>query len=155
MSLTNLDICELFDEALAQGQEVICRVSSGSMHPTFQIGDILIVDSQKPLVGDVAVFREAEQWVTHRVIACEAEGLLLRGDAMPQGQSHFVKHSDVIGRVISKQRDATSWLIWLGRWAVRVVPRPVRQRLPTLLRLRLRSRMSMNQAKARGYRKWP
>jgi signal peptidase I len=119
----------LFLEALQKGQQVKCRVYSGSMRPTFQIGDLLTVDSCQPKVGEVAVYTLNSHWVTHRVIKIQKESFLLKGDAFQPGGEEEIHESRVIGRVVEHQRDLRARQINILRKALKRCPQSLRSLL--------------------------
>ncbi|MBT6433933.1 MAG: hypothetical protein HOK97_08520 [Deltaproteobacteria bacterium] len=120
-------------QALQKGQQVRCRVSSGSMRPTFDIGDLLIVDGQRPGVGDVALFLLESHWVTHRVIEINDGVFHLRGDALYATNGEEIEESQIIGRVISHHRDRRAYQIRLFQQLLRQCPTEVRKALGLIL----------------------
>ena len=138
----------LFRDALKKGQEVSCRVYSGSMMPTYLPGDLLIVDGEKPALGEVAVALIDSQWVTHRVIAIKNETFVLKGDIFDTNQTEFVQIENIIGRVVHHRRDATSHKIRLLRRLYKLIPRrflrATSNLLPTQLKKSLRHQSLQN-----------
>jgi len=56
-------------------------VISGSMLPTLQIGDILIIrDQESYQVNDIVTFRGETKLITHRVVAIENNEYVTKGD---------------------------------------------------------------------------
>ena len=123
----------LMREALQKGQEVQCRVYSGSMRPAFKIGDLLVVDGKLPQVGEVAVYVHGEYWVTHRVIKVERETFFLRGDAIEGDSLEEIPKSQIIGRVVEHRRDRRAREITAFRWALRLFPNILKKPLKRLL----------------------
>ena len=119
----------LFLEALQKGQQVKCRVYSGSMRPTFQVGDLLTVDGCQPKVGEVAVHTLDSHWVTHRVMAIQNDCFILKGDARQAGEEEEIHESRIIGRVVAHQRDFRARQIVLLRKALKKCPQPLRSLL--------------------------
>ncbi len=79
-------------------------VSSGSMAPTMQPGDLLVVTPPPPTMapGTVVTFRlpgvESERLVTHRVVAVEADGsVVTKGDGNRSQDSAPVPHDAIVG----------------------------------------------------------
>lgn len=74
------------------------------MSPILMPSDRLLVDPspEKLQVGDIAVFREGDSWMAHRVIVVGARGIV----AMQDSQEHYdpaVGWDMVLGRVISAE----------------------------------------------------
>ncbi len=92
-----------------------------SMNPTLKAGDGLSVipyGNRKIHVGDVVVFREPEgkNNIVHRVVAVESQGIITRGDNNINIDSWVLLPYDIIGRVISAQRENRSVTIHGGAW---------------------------------------
>ena len=120
-------------DALKKGQTIRCRVTSGSMRPTFDAGDILTVQAGIPRVGDIALIRLNDDWVSHRVVDIISETFYLRGDANQTGRiTEAVAADDILGVVKYWERDAfarrrrTILTLW------QLVPKPVRKALKKL-----------------------
>lgn len=59
-------------------------VVSGSMEPAIHVNDLLIVresDKEMVAVGDVIVYQEDGMLISHRVVDCQEDRLVTRGDA--------------------------------------------------------------------------
>jgi signal peptidase I len=111
-------------------------VLSGSMEPTIGTGDVLVVDSIRPLdarIGDIVTFRSPEdpsRQITHRVIKMRAAGnvvyVVTRGDANTGVERWSVPASGTIGRAqyrIPKLGYVTNRLgSRFGRFAFLVLP---------------------------------
>lgn len=79
-------------------------VTGGSMAPSLQVGDIVLVEDVAPEdvgIGDVVTFTSRSGgWVTHRVIAEDDDGSWeTRGDANSVTDPHPVTAADLVGRV--------------------------------------------------------
>ena len=78
-------------------------VASGSMSPSIEPGDLVIVVPGAPKLGDVAVYRSGHGLVVHRVVGyvdCGAEKCLVtKGDANPVPDPEPVPPDRVVGRV--------------------------------------------------------
>jgi signal peptidase len=56
-------------------------VVTGSMEPTVNVGDILIIREQPDYaVGDIVTYRSGVSLVTHRIVAKQGDLLITRGD---------------------------------------------------------------------------
>jgi signal peptidase I len=80
-------------------------VTSGSMEPTINEGDIVVVQRDSTYsVGDIVTyeFSEDDHLVTHRLIGgSAAEGFTIKGDANESPDRHSVDQSQIIGKVIA------------------------------------------------------
>jgi signal peptidase len=82
-------------------------VLSGSMSPTINMGDLVIVSPTNPeniKVNDIIAFRNEDKRVptTHRVIEITERGFKTKGDANEDPDSRIVKPNEVIGKVVFK-----------------------------------------------------
>ncbi len=84
-------------------------VVSGSMIPTLQIGDVIIVSNggvfEQVSRGDIIVFNRPpvhDRVIVHRVFSVtdNRQGLVTKGDNNPSPDSWVVKREDYIGKVI-------------------------------------------------------
>lgn len=123
----------LLQEALLKGQQVRCRVYSGSMRPAFEIGDLLVVDGKRPQVGEVAVYLQDKYWITHRVVRIENGLFSLQGDAFKGEFTEKVSERQVIGRVVEHHRDWRAREIKVFRKALTLCPSILRGPLKKLL----------------------
>lgn len=90
----------LIREALAHGQTLRFRVSSGSMFPTLYVDDVVLITGEAPHTGEIAFARVEERWVVHRVVAQTKSDYTLRGDFDLEGAGHRVATSNVAGKVL-------------------------------------------------------
>lgn len=77
-------------------------ITSGSMAPSIQPGDVVLVDDDTAPIpeGSVVTFADVTrggQTVTHRVVGQDGRGLLTKGDANPDADPWPVEQSNVIG----------------------------------------------------------
>lgn len=78
---------------------------SGSMYPAIETGAICIVDPEayetdKPEVGDIAVYQTDARYVVHRVISDESDGWYqFKGDNNDSSDLGAVNIKDIRGRV--------------------------------------------------------
>ncbi|MEM1611113.1 MAG: signal peptidase I [Sulfolobales archaeon] len=79
-------------------------VISGSMEPTFSVGDVVLVTRSRGSlevgVGDVIAFWSEGQVVVHRVVSIAGDGFITKGDAMASPDPFIVKRDLVIGKVV-------------------------------------------------------
>lgn len=101
-------------------------IGSGSMEPTINIGDVVVVDKiyQKNLDklenGDVLVFKIGEKIYTHRIISLEVTGdnyyIKTKGDRKGNIEDNWVvTNKDVIGVVKFKINYIGYPTVWLSR----------------------------------------
>ncbi|MBD3155897.1 MAG: signal peptidase I, partial [Candidatus Aenigmarchaeota archaeon] len=89
------------------GQAKFLVVLSGSMSPTINPGDLLVVDKTDPVKiqkGDIISYTEKGEFVTHRVVdVIEKNGKIsfkTKGDANEESDIIRTSSSDVMGKVI-------------------------------------------------------
>jgi phage repressor protein C with HTH and peptisase S24 domain len=80
----------------------MAMVSGLSMIPTLAQGERLLVRLDGPIViGDIAVFRRADQFEIKRIARIEAEGVFVQGDndlvSTDSRTYGLIPHDDVIG----------------------------------------------------------
>lgn len=91
---------------LAAGANVRLRVTSGSMRPRLQIGDIIQVQSvaqEQIKPGEILVIRRPADLVTHRLIRVSTAGMVVKGDRLAQSDPP-VAPEEVLGRVTAVER---------------------------------------------------
>lgn len=77
-------------------------VSSSSMSPTLDAGDVVYVHSESEYdVGDVVTFSLGDRVVTHRIVAETPDGFVTAGDANDARDSWVVPRHAVVGRVVA------------------------------------------------------
>ena len=78
----------------------IFEVASGSMAPTINVGDIVVVKLTKDINnGDIITYKENDYFITHRVIKIEDDKIIAKGD-YNDSIDKDVNLSDVLGKVI-------------------------------------------------------
>lgn len=88
-------------------------ITSGSMSPALQVGDVLLIsDRDVDTVGQrsIVVFDRDDELIAHRVFAVDGDRLVTKGDANPAPDAERVQTDDVVG---------------VGRLVVPLVGRPV------------------------------
>lgn len=104
----------------------IVAVASGSMEPTIEIGDAIIVDKKynKHLnelkEGDILVFKNNKKIYTHRIVKIKRENdqysINTKGDRKGQTEDRWiVTNNDVIGVVKAKIKYIGYPTVWLSR----------------------------------------
>jgi len=77
------------------------EVITGSMSPTIEIGDMVVVEIDKSQinVGDIIVFKEQNSIITHRVTEIKDKNIITKGDAN-NAKDKPIKEEYIIGKVI-------------------------------------------------------
>lgn len=90
------------------GAERSYVVLSGSMAPTMEPGDVILVDAvsaEAVEAGQIVTFEEDAGVTTHRVLEVVEDGQLTalrtKGDANPEPDPGLVSNEDLVGRVMS------------------------------------------------------
>lgn len=79
------------------------EVVSGSMEPTINVGDLVIINTRDKEVSldDVVTFTDASgSFVTHRVSESLESGLITKGDANNAEDEDIVKAENVVGKYV-------------------------------------------------------
>lgn len=75
------------------------EVATGSMADTIQIGDIVIVKLTNEVnENDIIVFKENENFITHRLISKNENEIITKGDAN-NSEDKPIKEEQIIGKV--------------------------------------------------------
>lgn len=102
------------------GATTLLVVRGTSMEPTYRSGDMLVVRSGRPRVGDVAVVDlagGAGGRVVHRVVGVDDEGRLrTQGDNRRTADGFETDPADVVGVVGVRLPRVGTALILLSRW---------------------------------------
>lgn len=100
----------------ATGRQVLA-VTSGSMHPTFNTG-ALVIDkpaTEAPKVGDIVSYRAGDLLITHRVIAAHPDGTYTtQGDANPIADGSPVTRQQIQGIVTAHVDNLGYFVAWGG-----------------------------------------
>lgn len=76
------------------------EVATGSMSPTIEIGDVVIVKLTKQVnENDIIVYQEGNDFITHRLIKKNGDELIAKGEAN-NSEDKPIKSDMVIGQVI-------------------------------------------------------
>jgi signal peptidase len=91
------------------------------MNPALKAGDGLFVvpyKNRKVRIGDVVVFRdfEGKYNIVHRVVAVDSRGITTKGDNNIDLDPWVLLPDDIIGRVVSVQRNSKTVTIRGGIW---------------------------------------
>lgn len=85
------------------------EVATGSMNPTIEIGDVVIVKITKEIEqNDIIVYIDGENIITHRLIEKNADGLVAKGDAN-NSEDKPIQESMVLGKVIKILPEIGIW----------------------------------------------
>ena len=100
-------ISNLIESELVDGDQIQFNVTSNSMQPIMQIGDIVVAEVVNPKVinpGDIIVVRRMEDFITHRVILSTKDGWLTKGDNNAS-MDPIVERDRLIGLVKEVQKN--------------------------------------------------
>lgn len=76
------------------------EVATGSMYPTMEIGDVVVVKITKEVEqNDIIVYKDDESIITHRLIEKNDNELIAKGDAN-NSEDKPIEESMVLGKVI-------------------------------------------------------
>lgn len=76
------------------------EVATGSMSPTMEIGDVVIVKITKEVKqNDIIIYKDGENIITHRLIEIKDNELIAKGDAN-NSEDKPIQEEMVIGEVI-------------------------------------------------------
>lgn len=76
------------------------EVATGSMSPTIEIGDVVIVKLTKQVnVNDIIVYQDGNDFITHRLIEKNGDELIAKGEAN-NSEDKPIRSDMVIGQVI-------------------------------------------------------
>lgn len=78
-------------------------IVSGSMEPTLEVGDVVLVKLGVPVdlpVGSVVAFRLNSTIVVHRLVGLEGEKLVTKGDSNPEPDPFPVYRESLVGIVV-------------------------------------------------------
>lgn len=85
------------------------EVATGSMSPTIEIGDVVIVKLTKEVEeNDIIVYKENKSIITHRLIEKDEQQLITRGDAN-NSEDKPITENMVLGEVIKIVPHLGNW----------------------------------------------
>lgn len=77
------------------------EVATGSMSPTINVGDVVIIKITKEVYeDDIIVYKEDENFITHRLISKKENTLITKGDAN-NIEDNPIEEADVLGKVVN------------------------------------------------------
>ena len=85
------------------------EVSTGSMAPTLNVYDVVLVEITKDVqVGDIITYKYENELITHRIMEIDGDTLITKGDANNTEDKSITKDA-VIGKVISVYPRVRIW----------------------------------------------
>lgn len=84
---------------------IMLEVESGSMEPTINVGDVIIVNTKDKNVqtGEIITFKdELGIFVTHRISKIANEGIITKGDANNTEDSGYLSSKQIVGTYVFK-----------------------------------------------------
>ena len=106
-------ISNLIETELKVGDQIQFNVTSNSMQPIMQIGDLIIaevVEAEAIKPGDIIVIRRMDDFLTHRVIKITKDGWFTKGDNSALMDS-IIKTESLIGLVKEVQKNNHRFLL--------------------------------------------
>ncbi len=89
-------------------------VTSGSMSPAFEAGDLLIYREQESYcVNDIVIFTQGSSLVTHRIVGEDAGGFITQGDANNTPDSDLLEPQRIQGKMVLIVPRLGSFLLFL------------------------------------------
>lgn len=78
----------------------IYRVASGSMEPTLNVNDIILIKKGDYQIGDIITYYdENKQFITHRIVFLDNEKVITKGDANETNDTP-INEKDIIGKYV-------------------------------------------------------
>ena len=85
------------------------EVATGSMSPTINVGDVVIVHLTKEVSeNDIIVYKEGENFITHRLIKKEEGKIITKGDAN-NSEDRAIQEADILGKVVKIIPQIGNW----------------------------------------------
>lgn len=79
------------------------KVISGSMEPTLNIGDYILVQKQdKYKVGDIITYKDGNTYITHRITKINKKEITAQGDANNTEDETIITKNQIKGKYIKK-----------------------------------------------------
>lgn len=87
----------------------IFSTETGSMYPTINVGDIVIVKLDEPVQEqDIVTYKQEKSFITHRIIKKEGNSIIAKGDNN-NTQDEMINENDVIGKVVYIINNVEVW----------------------------------------------
>lgn len=101
---------DMWREVCSKGTTLRFKVSSGSMLPLLDVGDVIKVCRVEPsvvCVGDLVAFQDGNDIIVHRIIAKKSSHnkLIFRHRGENAVSSGFFEGKNLIGRIISVEKE--------------------------------------------------
>lgn len=88
------------DKVLSIGGYAIFNVATGSMMPTLNIGDYILVGKESDYdVGDIVTYKVSDSYITHRIVKKDGNSIITKGDANDTLDSPIL-YSDIKGKYL-------------------------------------------------------
>ena len=85
------------------------EVATGSMSPTINVGDVVIVHLTKEVSeNDIIVYKEGENFITHRLIKKEEGKIITKGDSN-NSEDKAIEEADILGKVVKIIPQIGNW----------------------------------------------
>ncbi len=128
-------LMEMWREACSSGGSLSFKISSASMRPMIEVGDVVRVGRVEPSrvrVGDILAFQDVQNVVVHRIIGRRWSGqqLIFRHGGDAGGLSGKIATQHLIGKVLAVKKEGreisfdTRWLTLSNRvlgWRLRFI----------------------------------
>ena len=76
------------------------EVATGSMSPTIEIGDVVIVKITKQVdIDDIIVYQDESSFITHRLVEIDGDKMIAKGDAN-NSEDKPIQSNMILGQVI-------------------------------------------------------
>ena len=87
----------------------IFSTETGSMSPTIQKGDIVIVKIGKQVQEkDIITYKKQDAFITHRIIEIDGESIIAKGD-YNNAQDEVIQKDAILGKVVFIINDVEIW----------------------------------------------
>lgn len=87
----------------------IFSTETGSMYPTINVGDIVIVKLDELVQEqDIVTYKQEKSFITHRIIKKEGNSIIAKGDNN-NTQDEMINENDVIGKVVYIINNVEVW----------------------------------------------
>lgn len=99
-------LATISEKLLLQGHQIELRLGGNSMYPFLRSGDLAVIEPVEMTsvkTGDIILFKQEDRYIAHRVLACKADHLICKGDAMPH-KDPPVSTDELLGRIRAYRR---------------------------------------------------